>query len=332
MTSDRAAAAVAVEAAPAEGAPGIGEAELAAAIEAILFSTDRPVTAAQISATIRAEGRSVNANQIRAAIRQLTAHYAVPERAWGRGFELVEVAAGYTLRTVPEYANYARRFAADKPQRLSRAALEALAVVAYRQPVTRPQIDEVRGVDSSSAVKLLLDRHLVKVLGKSDEVGRPLLYGTTPEFLELFGLRSLGHLPTLQEFQELTDENRTKVEALHPRQAEVRITDLAVERGQLVTTETEQASQSALSDLESAVKTADLARREAVATLGPEAAADVPADTAAGPGDPDHPEDGVDAVDPQLEAELDAAAEGFADGGAETEADENDGEPSGDAN
>jgi segregation and condensation protein B len=92
--------------------------------------------------------------------------------------------------------------------RLSRAQLETLAIVAYRQPITRPEIDEIRGVDSSATLRLLLDRSLIRVLGKREEVGRPMLYGTTSEFLDFFSLQDLRELPTLREYSELTAESR----------------------------------------------------------------------------------------------------------------------------
>ena len=95
---------------------------------------------------------------------------------------------------------------------MSRAQLETLAIVAYRQPVTRPEVDEVRGVDSGAALKSLLERNLVRILGKKDEPGRPMIYGTTPQFLEFFGLRALNELPTLREFTELTDDSRRTYE------------------------------------------------------------------------------------------------------------------------
>jgi segregation and condensation protein B len=126
----------------------------------------------------------------------------------GRGIELAVVAGGYQFRSAPSSAAFVRDFVAQKPVRLTRAQLETLALVAYRQPITRPEIDEVRGVDSGSAVRVLLERSLIKILGRKDEPGRPLLYGTSPHFLEFFGMKSLKDLPTLREFAELTEENR----------------------------------------------------------------------------------------------------------------------------
>lgn len=128
------------------------------------------------------------------------------------GYELVAVAGGYQLRTNPRVAAFVRQYLQVKPTRLSRAQLETLAIVAYRQPVTRPEMEQIRGVDCGAAMKILLERRLVRILGKKEEVGRPLLYGTTKEFLEFFNLKSLMELPTLREFQELSEEHQRKVE------------------------------------------------------------------------------------------------------------------------
>src|SRR5690606_26780750 len=105
----------------------------------------------------------------------------------GRGIELCELAGGYQFRSAAANAPFVREIVEAKPVRLSRAQLETLAIAAYRQPLTRPELEEIRGVDSGSALKVLLERGLVKILGRKDEVGRPLLYGTTPLFLEFFG-------------------------------------------------------------------------------------------------------------------------------------------------
>jgi segregation and condensation protein B len=139
-------------------------------------------------------------------LEQLTEEYR------GRGIVLDEIAGGYQFRTSRRYAPFVRNLVQQKPQRLSRAQLEVLAIIAYRQPVTRPEIEDVRGVDSGSALKVLLERNVIKIIGKRDDVGRPMLYGTTNDFLELFGLKSLRDLPTLKEFAELTPESRDMFE------------------------------------------------------------------------------------------------------------------------
>ena len=126
---------------------------------------------------------------------------------------LDEVAGGWLFRTSVQFAPFVRELTAGRPVRLSRAQVETLAIVAYRQPITRPEIDDIRGVDSGATLKLLLERDLVRILGKKDEPGRPILYGTTTQFLEFFGLKSLKDLPTLREFTELSDESRRVAEA-----------------------------------------------------------------------------------------------------------------------
>jgi segregation and condensation protein B len=110
------------------------------------------------------------------------------------------------------YAPFVRDVAMKKPVRLTRAQIETLAILAYRQPITRPEIDDIRGVDSGPVLRLLLERDLVRILGRKDEPGRPVLYGTTVTFLEFFGLRSLKDLPTLREFSELNEDSRRVVE------------------------------------------------------------------------------------------------------------------------
>src|SRR5947208_9881033 len=116
-----------------------------------------------------------------------------------RGFRLQQIAGGYQLRTSRANAEFVKALLAQRPVRLTRASLETLAVIAYRQPVTRPEIEAIRGVDVDAVLATLLERRLVRVLGRKDVVGRPLLYGTTPEFLETFGLKDLASLPTLEE-------------------------------------------------------------------------------------------------------------------------------------
>ncbi|MCL2824209.1 MAG: SMC-Scp complex subunit ScpB [Polyangiaceae bacterium] len=125
-----------------------------------------------------------------------------------RGIRLVQIGGGFTFRTAPEFGPFVRELSAKSPTKLTRAQLEALAIVAYRQPLTKPEIDDIRGVDTGGVLKLLLERGLIRILGKRDEPGRPLVYGTTPEFLSLFSLKSLKDLPSLREFSELTEDSK----------------------------------------------------------------------------------------------------------------------------
>jgi segregation and condensation protein B len=169
--------------------------------EALIFAADGPIKAERM-----AEALEVPLADIREAIESLEVDYA--ERP--RGFFLQEVAGGYQLRTRPEYAEYLRKLGRSRPFRFSRPALESLAIIAYRQPVTRSEVEYLRGVDSGSVLKTLLEKRLVRILGKKDVPGKPMIYGTTREFLELFGLPDLSSLPTLTEFSELAPDTETE--------------------------------------------------------------------------------------------------------------------------
>jgi len=147
-------------------------------------------------------------DEVREALADLTAACA------GRGVELREVAGGYQLRTRPELGPWLARLETQRPVRFSRPALEALAIVAYRQPVTRAEIEEVRGVDCGGVLKSLLDKGLVRIVGKKDVPGRPLLYGTSRRFLEAFGLASLGELPSLKDIEEILAERGEGLEEI----------------------------------------------------------------------------------------------------------------------
>jgi segregation and condensation protein B len=131
---------------------------------------------------------------------------AVTYASGDRGIVLEEIAGGYQLRTPKEHALYVRRLLAAKPPRLSRPLLETLSIIAYRQPVTRPEIEQLRGVDSGGVLDTLVERSLIKIAGRKEAPGRPMMYATTVEFLELFGLKDLENLPDLAEFRALEDE------------------------------------------------------------------------------------------------------------------------------
>src|SRR5688572_7329996 len=183
-----------------------GEAEnteefLKGLVEAILFTADHPLSAKDVARAARIDKRRA---------QELIEILTVETR--NRGVRVVEVADGFAYRTNPAYGSPVRDFLAQKPVRLSRAQLETLAIVAYRQPVTRPEVDDIRGVDSGAVLKTLLERDLLRILGKKDEPGRPMIYGTTPQFLDLFSLKSLRDLPTLREFTELSEDSRAKFE------------------------------------------------------------------------------------------------------------------------
>jgi segregation and condensation protein B len=170
--------------------------EFEAALEAILFVTGEPVTEERLLAVFDADERPAAA----AALTTLRERYRQEE---GRGVFLEEVAGGLRIVTSPELHSYLKKFfEAGGGNRLSMAALETLAIVAYRQPITGPEIQDLRGKNSSAALKTLLERRMLRITGRKEVVGRPFLYATTRDFLMHFGLRGLSELPPLEEFEE----------------------------------------------------------------------------------------------------------------------------------
>jgi segregation and condensation protein B len=166
-------------------------------LESLLFAAGDPVPIGKLVQLLHGYEK----RDIVRTLTELTEEYARDER----GFRLQQVAGGYQLRTSRANAEFVSALLAQRPVRLTRASLETLAVIAYRQPATRPEIEAIRGVDVDAVLTTLLERRLVRVLGRKDVVGRPLLYGTTPEFLETFGLKDLASLPTLEELGSSAD-------------------------------------------------------------------------------------------------------------------------------
>ena len=193
------------------------------------------------------------------------------------GIALIDLGGRWQLRTEPQAGPYVRRMLQVKPLRLTRAALEALAIIAYRQPITRPEMEDLRGVDCGAVTKALLERKLIRILGKKDEPGRPLIYGTTKEFLELFGLRDLTQLPTLREFQELSEESRRIVEDESEPPVAAGLSELAQDPAveeRIVQATAE--SDSALAQLESAMERADESTKSTASVLAPPAPPEPP--------------------------------------------------------
>jgi len=193
--------------------------QLQAILEAIVYITDEPLTAQQIAAAIEQP-----IDKIKRLLDQLVADYGKPEH----GLSIREVAGGYKMATKAEHHEAVRAFVKKltPPMKLSLPALETLAVIAYKQPVTTPEIMEIRGVQGAGVLKTLLDRKLIAEAGRKDVVGRPLTYKTTKEFLVQFGLKDLKELPTLKEFEELgrlelveesQPESATELPAQEPR-------------------------------------------------------------------------------------------------------------------
>ena len=172
------------------------QAERASIIEALIFVSDEPLTA-KIIATVLKEDRNVVEESIKALAEEFNARNS--------GLQLREVAGGWQFATRPEHHEYVRRLLRTRPSaKLTIASLETLAVIAYRQPVTVPEILEIRGVQSPSAIKTLLDKKLIVAKGRKDTVGRPMMYGTSKDFLLQFGLKDLSELPSVEDFQDLS--------------------------------------------------------------------------------------------------------------------------------
>ncbi len=185
---------------------------LKAKLEAIIYAAETPIAldhivelAKESSASELPGGDGELKSSVRAALEELTADYAVAEH----GIEIRQVAGGYRMSTKPEHHDVVRAFAKSlkPPIRLSLPALETLAVIAYKQPVTVPEIGEIRGVDSSGVIATLLDRKLITTAGRKAVIGRPILYRTTKEFLLRFGLKDVQELPSMEEFEKLVAES-----------------------------------------------------------------------------------------------------------------------------
>ena len=230
-------------------------------VEALLFAAEKPLDLAMLE-----EATQFSRELLEDALASLQSAYA----PGSRGVILVDLGGRWQLRTEPQVAMYVRRMLQVKPLRLTRAALETLAIIAYRQPITRPEMEDLRGVDCGAVTKALLERKLIRILGKKDEPGRPLIFGTTKEFLELFNLRDLTQLPTLREFQELSEESRKIVEDEAPRPVAAGLADLAQDPAaeeRMIQSTAE--SESALEQLENAIDRADESSKSTATVLAP---------------------------------------------------------------
>lgn len=185
---------------------------LKAQLEAIIYAAETPITLEQITQlvkeTVISEGAADDAemkSRVRSSVEELVGEYGRPDH----GIEIRQVAGGYRMSTKPEQHEVVRAFAKSlkPPIRLSLPALETLAVIAYKQPVTVPEISDIRGVDSGGVIGTLLDRKLITTAGRKQVIGRPILYKTTKEFLMRFGLKDVNELPSMEEFEKLVAES-----------------------------------------------------------------------------------------------------------------------------
>jgi segregation and condensation protein B len=204
--------------------------ERKAALEAIIYAADEPATIEQLAKAL-AEEKLV----VQASLDELVGSYGSEER----GIEIRAVAGGYKLYTKPQQHDVVRRFIKSlrPPLRLTMPALETLAVIAYKQPVTSPEISEIRGVNTSGVISTLLDKRLITTAGRKEVIGRPILYKTSKEFLMRFGLSDLEELPSLKEFEALAREALGSDEGVAPsasedfREGEIAVTEIAASEG-----------------------------------------------------------------------------------------------------
>jgi segregation and condensation protein B len=173
----------------------VDEAHLKSILESLLFAAGEPVSLARLAAVFD--------DIPRATVQKTLAAMAAEYGSANRGIVIEEVAGGYQMRTPKDYAAYIRKLLATRPPRLSRPLMETVAIIAYRQPITRPEIEQLRGVDTGGVLETLLERRMIKIAGRKEAPGRPMVYATTDEFLEIFGLKDLESLPDLSEFREI---------------------------------------------------------------------------------------------------------------------------------
>ncbi|UCD85389.1 MAG: SMC-Scp complex subunit ScpB [Deltaproteobacteria bacterium] len=172
--------------------------EIKAVIESLIFVSENALSVDEIKKVLEGEEKS----RLKQALDELVAEYGQMDRS----FSLQEVAGGYQFRTKPKFASWIKKLNRTRPTRLTQPALETLAIIAYKQPILRSEIERIRGVDTGGVINTLLLRKLIKIMGRKDGPGRPLIYGTTQEFLETFGLKNISELPTLRELKGLGGE------------------------------------------------------------------------------------------------------------------------------
>ncbi|MFC1822130.1 SMC-Scp complex subunit ScpB [Thermodesulfobacteriota bacterium] len=168
-------------------------------VEALLFASEQPLSTKDIQSYVP----KVKLNDIKSALKVLEYEY----EAMGRSFTLKEIANGYQFRSRSDYGHYILKMLQKSPTRLSRAAMETLAIIAYKQPMIRQEIERLRGVDVGGILRTLLEKNLIKIIGRKDLPGRPLIYGTTKKFLEVFDLKNIDSLPKLKEIKSLGAED-----------------------------------------------------------------------------------------------------------------------------
>jgi segregation and condensation protein B len=191
----------------------VEEHRLKAIIESLIFVSEAPLSLERIKEVLG----EVNKRDLQRLVAELIEEY---QQAANRSFFLTEVAEGYQFRTRPEYSEWIRKLKKSKPSSLSQPALETLAIVAYRQPVTRMDVEKIRSVDCGGVLRTLLEKKLIRIIGKKDLPGKPLVYGTSKRFLEVFGLKDLASLPTLKDLEGLGQSSQVDLFGEVERRAE----------------------------------------------------------------------------------------------------------------
>jgi segregation and condensation protein B len=182
---------------PSEESHAISDEVLISRLESLVFVSPTPITVRRLARILSIDGK-----RVRELLGIISTHYQ------DRGIVIQEVSGGFQFRSHPDNAAVIRHVFKLKPLRISRAAMETLAIVAYRQPLTRAEVEAIRGVDCGGTLKYLFEKGLVRIIGRKEEPGRPIIYATSKEFLELFSLKALSDLPALHEFHELWDEHQ----------------------------------------------------------------------------------------------------------------------------
>jgi len=188
-----------------EGSTEFDEEIILSRLESLVFVSKEPISVRRLARILSLPGP-----RVRELVSKLSEHYE------NRGIILQEISGGFQFRSHPDNAAVVRSVFKLRPLRISRASLETLAIVAYRQPLTKAEVEEIRGVDCGGVLKYLFEKNLVRVIGRKEEPGRPIIYGTSAAFLELFGLKSLADLPALHEFSELWEEHQEIVDEEAP--------------------------------------------------------------------------------------------------------------------
>lgn len=224
-------------------------------LESLVFASEEPLGLATIAAVLEQQG--VEKNEIKETLAEMTQEYQADA---GKGFFLREVGGAWQFVTKPAFAEFLQKLDVEKPKSLSQASLETLSIIAYRQPVVRSDVEQIRGVDSGGVLKTLLERGWIKIVGRREEAGQPLIYGTTPAFLELFHLTSLEELPSMKEIEQIVEEEQKSKTASLDAPAETveisdrQLSDEVMERETAVFDANLPADDEALADLENSLK------------------------------------------------------------------------------